>query len=66
MVLITDLADMQLISKYNKRIRFLVCIIDIYSKYAWVVPLENKKGITIINVFQISLMSLVVNQTRYG
>ena len=36
-------ADMQLISKFNKGIRFLLCVIDIYSKYAWVVPLEDKK-----------------------
>ena len=34
---------MQLISKFNKRIRFLICAIDIYRKYAWVVPLTNKK-----------------------
>ena len=33
-----DLADMQLLSKYNKGIRFLLCVIDIFSKYAWVVP----------------------------
>ena len=33
-----DLADMQIISKYGKVIRFLLCIIDTYSKYAWVVP----------------------------
>ena len=38
-----DLADMQLISKYNKGIRFLLCVIDIFSKYAWVVPLKDKK-----------------------
>ena len=38
-----DLADMQLISKFNKRFRFLLCVIDIYSKYPWVVPLKNKK-----------------------
>ena len=48
-----DLADMQLISKFNKGFRFLLCIIDIFSEYVWVVPLENKKGITIVNVFQI-------------
>ena len=39
----TDLADMQLISKFNKGFRFLLCIIDIFSKYAWVVPLKGKK-----------------------
>ena len=38
-----DLADMQLLSRYNKGIRFLLCVIDIFSKYAWVVPLNDKK-----------------------
>ena len=38
-----DLADMQLISKFNKRFRFLLSVIDIYRKYAWVVPLKDKK-----------------------
>ena len=48
-----DLADMQLLSKYNKGIRFLLCVIDIFSKYAWVVPLKDKKGISIVKAFQI-------------
>ena len=43
---------MQLISKVNKGFRFLLCLIDIYSKYAWVVPLKDKKGINIVNAFQ--------------
>ena len=43
---------MQLISKYNKKIRYLLCVIDIFSKYAWVVPLKDKKGVTIVNAFQ--------------
>ena len=47
-----DLADMQLISKFNKGFRFLLCVIDIYSKYAWVIHLKDKKGITITNAFQ--------------
>ena len=38
-----DLVDMQLISKFNKGIRVLLCVIDIFSKYAWVVPLKDKK-----------------------
>ena len=50
-----DLADMQLLSKYNKGIRFLLCVIDIFSKYAWVVPLKDKKGISIVKAFQIIL-----------
>ena len=48
-----DLADMQLIRKYNKGIRFLLCVIDIFSKYAWVVPLKDKKGVSIVATFQI-------------
>ena len=48
----TDLADMQLLSKYNKGIRFLLCVVDIFSKYAWVVPLKDKKGISIVKAFQ--------------
>ena len=43
---------MQLISKFNRGFRFLLCVIDIYSKYAWVIPLKGKKGITITNAFQ--------------
>ena len=47
-----DLADMQLISKFNRGFRFLLCFIDIFSKYAWVVPLKDKKGVSIVNAFQ--------------
>ena len=47
-----DLADMQLISKYNKGIRYLLCAIDLFRKYAFVVPLKDKKGTTIANAFQ--------------
>ena len=47
-----DLADIQLISQCNKRIRHLLWAIDLVSKYAWVVPLKDKKGITIFNTFQ--------------
>ena len=47
-----DLADMQLISKFNKGFRFLLCVIDIFSKYVWVVSLKDKKGVSIVNAFQ--------------
>ena len=47
-----DLVDMQLRSKFNKRIRFLLCIIDIFSKHAWVISLKDKRGTTISNAFQ--------------
>ena len=43
---------MQLISKYNKGIKYLLCAIDLFSKYAWVVPLKDKKVVTIANAFQ--------------
>ena len=46
------LADMQSLSKYNKRMKYLLCAIDIFSKYAWVVPLKDKKGTSIVNPFQ--------------
>ena len=55
-----DSADMQLISKFNKGTSFLLCIVDIFSKYAWVVPLKDTKGITIVNAFQ----KILDNSTR--
>ena len=47
-----DLADTQLIKKFNKGFRFLFCVIDISRKYAWVVPLKDKKGTSIVNAFE--------------
>ena len=43
---------MQLLSKCNNGFRFLLCVIDIYSKYAWLVPLKDKKGVSIVKAFQ--------------
>ena len=50
-ILIADLAGMQLISTFNKGIRFLSCLY-IFNKYVLVIPLKDKKGITITNVFE--------------
>ena len=47
-----DLADMHLLSNFNKRFRFLLCVIDIFRKYAWVIPLKDKNGVSIVNAFQ--------------
>ena len=47
-----DLIDMQLISKFDKGFRFVLCIIGVYIKYTWAIYLKDKKRITIINVFQ--------------
>ena len=46
---------MQLLSRYNKGIKFLLCVIDIFSKYAWVVLLKDEKGISFVKAFQIIL-----------
>ena len=43
---------MQSLSKYNKGIKYLLHVIDLFSKCAWVVPLKDKKGISIVNAFQ--------------
>ena len=43
---------MQLLRRYNKGVRFLLCVIDIFSKYAWVVPLKDKIGVSIVAAFQ--------------
>ena len=55
---------MQLISKFNKGIRFLLCVIDIYSKNVWVVLLKDEKGITITNGFQQILDELNRKQNK--
>ena len=47
-----DLADMQSLSNCNKGIKYLLCAIDLFNKYAWVVPLKDKRGISIANTFQ--------------
>ena len=59
-----DLADMQSLSKYNREIRYLLCAIDLFSKYAWVIPLKDKRGISIVNAFQ-KIVSKDVNQIKY-
>ena len=46
-----DLADMQLISKFNKGFRFLLCVIDIFSK-CLDISLKDKKGVSIVDAFQ--------------
>ena len=43
-----DLADMQSLSKYNKGIKYLLCVINLFSKYAWFIPIKDKKGTTIV------------------
>ena len=44
-----DLAVMQSLSKFNKGFKYLLCVIDLFSKYAWVIPIKDKKGTSIVN-----------------
>ena len=47
-----NLADMQLIAKFNKGFRFLLFVVGIYSKYIWVIPLRNKKVLQLLMLFR--------------
>ena len=57
---------MQLISRFNKGTRFLLGVIDIFSKYAWVVFLKDEKGISTVNVFQNILDNSTRKPNNYG
>ena len=61
-----DLADMQSLSKYSKGMKYLLCAIDLFSKYTWDVPIKNKKGISIVDAFQKYRKNLIENQAMYG
>ena len=52
-----DLADMQSMQKFNDGYRYLLVCIDVFSKYAWVVPLKNKTGPSLMNAFKVILSS---------
>ena len=47
-----DLAGMTLISKFNKGIKYLLCVVDLFCRYTWVVPLKNKKNDSIVEGFK--------------
>ena len=57
---------MQLISKFNKGFKFLSCLIDIFSKYAWVIPLKDRKVLQLLMFFRKLLKNLIQSQTKYG
>ena len=55
---------MQSVSKFNKGFRLLLCISEVFSKYGWVVPLKDKKGVSIVNAFQKVLDKSVRRQNQ--
>ena len=57
---------MQSLSKKNKGINYLLYAIDFFSKYAFVVPLKDKKGISIVNAFNKIIKQSNRNQIKYG
>ena len=56
-----DLADMQMISKFNQVIPFLLCFIDIFRKCAWVIPLNKKKSLQLLMLYKKYQMNLIAN-----
>ena len=48
----SDLVEMQQFSKWNKGYRYLLMVLDLFSKYGWIVPLKDKKGETVIEAFK--------------
>ena len=60
-----DLVDMQSLSKYNKGITYLLCAIDLFSKYAWFIPIKDNKGVSIVDAFQ-KILNLIKNQKNMG
>ena len=57
---------MQLIIKFNKGICFLLFVIDIFSKYAWVIPLKDKKVLQLLTLFKESQINPIANKTKHG
>ena len=55
-----------ILSRKNKSIKYLLCAIDLYSKYAFVIPLKDKKGISIVNAFDKIIKPSNKNQIKYG
>ena len=57
---------MQFISKCDRGFRFLLCVIDIYSKYVWVIPIKDKKELQLVMLFKKIYMNRNANQIKYG
>ena len=57
---------MSLISRFNNGIKYLLCVIHLFSRYSWVIPLKNKKGDSIVEGFKKILNNSNKNQIKYG
>ena len=57
---------MQSLSRYNKGFNYLLCVIDLFSKYAWVIPIEHNKGTSIVNAIKEIISKRQRNQIKYG
>ena len=55
-----DLTDMSLISRFNKGIKYLLCVIDLFSRYSWVIPLKNKEGDSIVK----GIKKILINSNK--
>lgn len=51
-----DLADMQALSRYNSGVKYLLTVIDVFSKYAWVVPVKSKSAKDMLAAFKVLLV----------
>ena len=61
-----DLSEMGSLSPENKNVKYLWCVIDVFTRYSWVKPLKGKKGKTVLNTFFEIATNLIVNQKNYG
>ena len=59
-----DLADLQSLSKYYKRIRYLLFVIDLFNKYAWVIPIKIKSVLVLLTHFKKYSKNLIENQKK--
>ena len=57
---------MESLSSKNKNVKYLLCVIDVFTKYAWSKPLKNEKGKTVLNAFMEIINDLIANQINYG
>ena len=63
---LADLIEKSSLSKYNNNYKFIITVIDIFTKFAWAIPLKNKSGLSITNGFKTILSEGRKPQKNYG